>query len=331
MEDAEPATHFAFLRHLALLVNKFLPKQDLTFTETLFNSLISSEKQTIGPATIRTVFWLSKALLLRLAPTTTHILTSLLGLLSSPDQKTSLSTARGFSILLSDDDVLSVANGATIRLLSKQRVFTTVIPLISSRIREVNVAGSDNSTPSLQAPEHTKAAHLTALAGILSTIPTELVMPELPTLLPLLLQSLDLQTSDSIAVRAATLDTLAVIIRENGVAVIEQCGHVHSLVLRLLQTTEIKPSAGGQVVNTPRLRVEALKCLYLLATKQIPTDAATNTRLPPAISPLLSEKSQVLRSLRAVLDDPKRDVRKAAVDARSAWLRGVDDAAEEDD
>lgn len=325
-ETSEPATHLAFLRHLALLVNKFLSKEDLSIAEKLFDSLVSSEKQSYNPATIRTIFWLSKALVLRLAPTTTHVLTSLLGLLSSPDQQTSTSTARGFSILLGDDDVVSTTNGASIRLLCKQRVFTTVIPMISARIREVNVAGNDDSESS-KALDHIKPAHLTALAGILSTISTALVMPELPTLLPLLLQSLDLQTSDSVAVRAATLDTLAVIIRDNGVAVIDKCGHVHSLVVRLLKTTEIK----SDVVNPPRLRADSLKCLYLLAAKQTPGDSAGTARLPPSISPLLPEKIQVLRSLRAVLDDPKRDVRKAAVDARSAWLRSVDDAPEDED
>ncbi|KAJ5232969.1 hypothetical protein N7468_005925 [Penicillium chermesinum] len=322
-ESAEPATHLAYLRHVALLANKFLSKQDLPIAEKLFDSLVSSDQQTISPEKIRVIFWLAKALVLRLALTTTHILNSLLDLLSSSDFKTSNATARGFAILLGEDDVVSATNGASIRLLFKQRVFTTVIPLISSRIRDVNITGSEG-----QAADHIKPAHLTALAGILSTIPPDLVMPELPTLLPLLLQSLDLQTSDSVAVRAATLDTLSVIIRENGVAVIEKCGHVHSLVQRLLKTTELKTSTGA--VNTPRLRVESLKCLHLLATKQIP-DAAQNTSIPASISPLLPEKALVLRSLRAVLDDPKRDVRKAAVDARGAWLRSVDDAPEEED
>ncbi|KAJ5222856.1 uncharacterized protein N7469_009096 [Penicillium citrinum] len=328
-DNIEPATSLAYLRHLALLTNKFLSKQDLNIVEHLFDSLVSQASQSNNPATIRTIFWISKALVLRIAPTTTHILTSLLGLLSSPDQQTSSSAARGFAILLGDDDVLSVTNGAQVRLLAKQRVFTTVVPLISSRIREVNVAGNDDPSAATRASDHIKPAHLTALAGILSTISTTLVMPELPTLLPLLLQSLDLQTADSVAVRAATLDTLAVIIRDNGVAVIDQCGHVSSLVQRLLKTTEIKAGTGS--VNTPRLRVDALKCLYLLATKQIVSESASNARAPPAISPLLPEKNQVLRSLRLVLDDPKRDVRKAAVDARSAWLRGVDDAPEEED
>ncbi|KAJ5766214.1 uncharacterized protein N7511_003830 [Penicillium nucicola] len=329
VSSTEPATHQAYLRHVALLVNKFLSKQDLPIAEKLFDSLVQSSGEKLSPATIRTVFWLSKALVLRLAPTTTHVLTSLLALISSPDQQTSTTAAQGFAILLGEDDIISPTNGATIRLLCRQRLFTTVIPLISSRIREVNIAGTDDSAAATKAPNHIKPAHLTALAGILSTIPTALVMPELPTLLPLLLQSLDLQTADSIAVRTATLDTLAVIIRDNGVVVIDQCGHVSSLVTRLLKTT-VK-NVGPGTVNSPRLRADALRCLNLLATHQTSAGADASTRAPPSISPLLPVKNQVLRSLRAALDDPKRDVRKAAVDARGAWLRGVDDAPEEDD
>ena len=156
-------------------------------------------------------------------------------------------------------------------------------------------------------------------------------MPQLPTLLPLLLQSLDLQTSASVPVRTATLETLAVIIRENGVSVIDEAGHVQSLVTRLLKTASSSspspsspsPADSAVVENPPRLRVDALKCLYLLAkSHEVPTGKG--------LSPLLSVKGQVLRALRVVLDDPKRDVRKAAVDARGAWLRGVDDADDDE-
>ncbi|KAE8351996.1 ARM repeat-containing protein [Aspergillus coremiiformis] len=325
--ECAPATHLAFLRHLALLVNKFLPKSDLGIATELFDTLLPSnaEETTLRPESIRSIFWLSKALVLRLAPKTTDLLTSLLSLLSSPEEVTSMTAARGFSILLREDDVLSATNGANIRLLSKQRVFTTLLPLISGKIREVNVAGSDSPTP-----QHIKPAHLTALSGILSTIPPALVMPELPTILPLLLQSLDLQTSDSQSVRAATLETLAVIIRDNGVGVIEECGHVQSLVTRLLSTAEYKPASEKSVaVNSPRLRVNALKCLFLLA--QAPSSDAPAVAKAGKLSPLLPVKAQVIRSLRFVLDDPKRDVRKAAVDARGAWLRGVDDAPDDDE
>ena len=330
---SEPATNLAFLRHLSLLVNKFLSKEDLHLAAEKFDSLLppGTEDQKLSPAVIKTVFWLSKALVLRLAPTTTDILKTLLSLLLSSDEVTSTTAARGFAVLLSDDEILSPTNGANIRLLSKQRIFTTVIPLISDRIRQVNVAGNNNNNTTT--PSHIKPAHLTALSGILSTIPPPLVMPELPTLLPLLLQSLDLQTADSQPVRAATLETLAVIIRDNGVPVIDECGHVQSLVTRLLNTAAYtSPSSStsnGGAVNSSRLRVEALKCLFLLAhTPQ--TDAPAIARAGK-LSPLLPVKGQVLRSLRMVLDDPKRDVRKTAVDAGGAWLRGVDDAPEEED
>jgi len=328
--STEPATQIALLRHFSLLVNKFLSKQDLSLATEKFDALLppGTEPQTLTPEVIKTTFWLSKALVLRLVPTTTAILTSLLSLLSSADEQTSTTASRGFAILLSDDDILSPTNGANIRLLCKQRVFTTVIPLIANKIRQVNIARNSDSESS-PAPSHIKPAHLTALSGILSTIPPALVMPELPTLLPLLLQSLDLQTSDSHAVRAATLETLAVIIRDNGVSVIDECGHIQSLVTRLLSTAAYNASSAKAAVNPSRLRVDALKCLYLLA--QTPSPDAPAVARAGKLSPLLPVKAQVLRALKLVLDDPKRDVRKAAVDARGAWLRGVDDVEEDED
>ncbi|KAL3478984.1 ARM repeat-containing protein [Aspergillus californicus] len=348
VDGTESATQLAILRHIALLVNKFLPKPDLSIATDLLDSLFTSVTTSSGTETepIKTIFWLSKALILRLAPSTTKILNSLLSLLSSPSETTSTTASRGFAILLKDDDILSQLNGANIRLLSRQRVFTTLIPLISAKIREINITSSDTtSTQNETVSAHIKPAHLTALSGILSTISPTLVMPELPTLLPLLLQSLDLQNADhtSQAVRAATLQTLSVIIRENGVTVIEECGHVQSLVSRLLKTAEYKPAAttlsgsgkgeeGLQqfVVNTPRLRVDALRCLFLLAqtpnAENVPAVAKAGK-----LSPLLPVRNQVLRALKFVLDDPKRDVRKAAVDARGAWLRGIDEASEDED
>ncbi|KAL1965816.1 hypothetical protein VTN77DRAFT_5137 [Rasamsonia byssochlamydoides] len=331
--ESEPAIQLSILRHLALMANKFLPTSGLPLVSEIFNSLLPphSEDAKLTPETIKTIFWLSKALVLRLAPSTTEILSSLLSLLSSSDKVTSETSARGFAIILSPDDVLSTQNGANIRLLSKQRVFSAVVPLISSKIREVNTGDSPS-------PPHIKPAYLTALSGILAAIPPSLVMPELPTLLPLLLQSLDLEDPGSQAVKAATLQTLAVIIRDNGVGVIDESGHVNDLVRRLLKTaTYVKAdtlaaaaaAAVSKTHNNPKLREQALRCLYLLAvSQQPPSDSATNKA---KLSPLLPVKAHVLRSLRTMLDDPKRDVRKAAVDARGAWLRKVSDAPDEDD
>ncbi|KAL4943799.1 hypothetical protein BDV06DRAFT_210741 [Aspergillus oleicola] len=344
ISETSTQTQLALFRHIALIVNKFLPKTELSVATDLVNSLLPTDPSTpITPETIKTIFWLSKALILRLAPSTTQILTSLFSLLSSPSEQTSTAASRSFAILLRDDDVLSPTNGANIRLLAKQRVFTTLTPLISSKIREINISNNTSEpTGSVSgAGAHIKPAHLTALSAILSTIPPTLVMPELPTLLPLLLQSLDLQpdtssttstkknesTTDSTAVRTATLQTLSVIIRESGVSVIDSCGHVSSLVTRLLKTAENVPRGA----NAPRLRVDALRCLFLLAQPPASSEGAPGIAARGKLSPLLGVRKEVLRRLGGVLDDPKRDVRKAAVDARGAWLRGIEEGEEDED
>ncbi|KAK2785746.1 hypothetical protein FQN52_008295 [Onygenales sp. PD_12] len=330
--------HLAMSRHLALLANKFLPTAQLSTASEILTSLIKSEDQTLPSPKIRTIFWLSKALILRLAPSTNEILTSLLALLTSPDPETSTTAARGFALLLSADDVLSPTNGASIRLLSKQRVFTTLIPLISKNVRELNVAAS-STTSATTSSSHTKQAYLTALSGILSTIPSALVMPELPTLLPLLLQSLDLTDAHSQPIKSGTLETLAIIIRDNGVSTIDEVGYVNDLVTRLLRNAihnappPTTSSTAPAAPNTPTIRAQSLQCLLLLATTPVsPTasaEKATGAKARP--SPLLSLKSTVLRALKGALDDPRRDVRKAAVDARAAWFRGVEDAEEDEE
>ncbi|KAK2794638.1 hypothetical protein FQN50_009876 [Emmonsiellopsis sp. PD_5] len=333
--------HLAMSRHLALLANKFLPTAQLSTASEILTSLIKSEDRTLASPKIRTIFWLSKALILRLAPSTTEILTSLLALLTSPDAETSTTSARGFALLLSADDVLSPTNGASIRLLSKQRVFATLVPLISKNVRELNVAAS-SATSTATSSSHTKQAYLTALSGILSTIPSALVMPELPTLLPLLLQSLDLTDALSQPIKSGTLETLAVIIRDNGVSTIDEVGYVNDLVTRLLRnaihnapppTTTTSTTPAPAAPNTPTIRAQSLQCLLLLATTPVsPTasaEKATGAKARP--SPLLSLKSTVLRALKGALDDPRRDVRKAAVDARAAWFRGVEDVEEDEE
>ncbi|OJD17068.1 hypothetical protein AJ78_02816 [Emergomyces pasteurianus Ep9510] len=343
------STHLAFARHVALLVNKFLPTAQLPTAFFALSALIKSSTsmsiltsfKTLTSCTIRTIIWISKALILRLAPSTTEVLNSLLALLSSSDAHTSTTAARGFALLLSPDDVLSSTNGATIRLLSKQRVFSTLIPLISKHVRDLNTGTAAAS----EAPPHAKQAYLTALSGILSTIPSTLVMPELPTLLPLLLQSLDLTDELSQPVKAGTLEKLAVIIRDNGVSVINEVGYIDDLVKRLLKTamhnnaapsTTTATSANSistPTLNTPRIRAQALQCLLLLAQTPGVSDytspTAKDTGAKP--SPLLPLKCAVLRALKFALDDPKREVRKAAVDARAAWLRGVEDIEKDEE
>ena len=216
--------------------------------------------------------------------------------------------ASSFGALLAPEAILSKTNGAQIRLLAPQRVFQTLSPMISAGFRS-----SSQDTE--------KENYLTALSGVIATVPTDIVVPELPTLLPLLLQSLDL--SDQ-RVKISTLETLAVLIARNPSA-LEESGHIPSLTRRLSKTALIAkgPASKDHDPDSPRARHLAVRCLLLMPSHIKGSGSRSN--------PLLPLKREVLRDLMKVLDDPKRDIRKEAVDARSAWLRGVDDVEDDSD
>ncbi|WEW58408.1 hypothetical protein PRK78_003876 [Emydomyces testavorans] len=327
VSEDSPPVQFALVRQLALLINKFLLISDSRIAADILFSLMpsSQENRKITSQVIRTIFWMSKALILRLAPTTTQILSSLVELVASSDPLVKETSAKGFRLLLSADDVLSPANGVNIRLLAKQRAFTTLIPLISERVCVLNTASPGNATALSQRYQE-KQAYLTALSGILSTTPPSLIMPELQTLLPLLLQSLDLTGIDFQPMQMGTLETLSIIIRESGVEAIDEIGYVEDLVTRLLQaaapTTDVQKGANNKSnYNTPQVRQQAVLCLLLLAQPRAVDGDTINVTGNAKPSPLLPLKNRVLKSLKLILDDPKRNVRKSAVDAHVMWLK----------
>ena len=336
----------ASLRQIALYFNKHLPNSRLEVAYELLARCHRSLESTRNIIWLRLIFIIAKALILRLAPGSNIVLADLVSLLHSGPisgaEKTGKASnsveigkvaAHGFRILLSDDEIISKTNHAQIRLLAPQHLFHTLIPLISSRFKQ-----SSN--------QDEKENCLIALSGIISTVPSELVISEFSTLLPLLLQSLDLQQE---IVKTATLETLAVIIARSPSA-LEESGHVPALVKRLLTTATITmprtgngheaghsldgaiydgymQSKGKQppptATDMPKVRRIAVRCLLLMPA-HISTISSSRS------NPLLALKRDVLQGLMKALDDPKRDVRKEAVDARAAWIRGVDDAHEDD-
>ena len=352
--SAEPIQQ-ASLRQIALYLNKHLPSSRLEVANELIATCHKSLASTGKLIWVRLIFVIAKALILRSAPNSSTILADLVSLLysgplssnekaaaglSSHDLlETSRVAAYGFRTLLSDDEILSMANHAQIRLLAPQRIFQTLIPLIATRFKK-----SSNSIE--------KENCLIALSGIISAVPSELVMSDFSTLLPLLLQSLDLHQE---TVRIATLETFAVMIARSPSA-LEESGHVPALVKRLLSTATVsKPGttsvwgtgnepAGGNADGSIRSMMQnssgapqpqriatdvsnvrrlAVRCLLLMPAH---IAAGSGSRS----NPLLALKPAVLQGLMKALDDPKRDVRKEAVDARAAWIRGVDDVHEDD-
>lgn len=215
IEDV-PIIRNTILRQIALITNKFLTLDEIRFaTDLLWDSSKGLfEAENLTENSVRIIFWIAKGLILRLARTE-ELLERLMDLLSNPEL--GLMSGRGFGVLLAPDEILSKENGATIRLLAKQKVFNLCIPRIAKDIRLVETS--------------TKPSYLTALSGILQHIPTEVVMTEIEALLPLLLQSLDLEDA---GVKAATIESLIIISQNNSKAIEE---HMTSVVNRLLRCT----------------------------------------------------------------------------------------------
>ncbi|KAI9824266.1 MAG: hypothetical protein M1832_002073 [Thelocarpon impressellum] len=292
--ETAPAVRLALLRQLCLITNKWLPSDDVDTIRNIFDAqfdvladiqadVTSGEKDLheSGQNALRIAFWLTKALVLRADSRANALLDRLIRILAHYTH--GASAGRGFSILLAPDDLINKPNHVIVRLLHRQRLFAHCVPQLASSFREaVNL---------------TKPNYLVALAGILGHVPGEVVLPSLDTLSPLLLQSLDLAEAD---VKAATINTLTVTVRESAIAVEE---HVASLIARLLGAATTRNGT-----NPPRVRLSALSCLRLF---------------PTAFRPelLLPYKKQVTKRLTDVLDDPKRHVRKEAVDCRAAWFR----------
>ena len=275
-----PPVRQAILRQIGLLTNKFLLPQETHAVLGVLNSLTLglSETTSAPENAVRIVFWLAKGLILRLDHTN-EILDRLLNLLSI--RECGLASAHGFGLLLAPDEVLTSDNGARIRLLAKQKVFNICVPSI---IQDFRIA-----TPAI------KSHYLIALSGILKHMPTGVILQGTDTILPLLLQSLDVEDPD---VKAATIQTLIVVSQEKNQAVE---GHVGSLISRLLQCV------ASPMINPVNVRQNALRCL-----RGFPGRVKDSTLLP--------YKSIVTRGLLNVLDDPKRQVRKEAVECRAIWF-----------
>lgn len=280
IEDV-PVIRQTLLRQIALLINKFGSAQDIRHALEILDRLLNELSNTARSAgnALLVIFWIAKALISRLS-NVSEIMERLLGLLSN--KVYGKHSAQCFEIILTQDEIFSKENGVTIRLLARQRVFNICIPSISQQFRSADTSMKSN--------------YLVALSGLLKSMPMDVFMPEVESLLPLLLQSLDLDDFD---VKQATIQSLTVVSLESPI-VVE--GHVGSLVERLLK------AANDSRVGSASIRSSALECL-----RNFPGKVKDSSLLP--------YKNLVTRSLMPVLDDPKRRVRKAAVECRAKWFK----------
>lgn len=280
----QPLVRLAALRHASLIANKYIPSTSLaeSFAQTS-TDVASLLGQSRTAETIVLAFAIVKGLTIqgKSAKFTSTYLQSLLELLA--DNTYGNVVARGFVTLLAPDDILTKENHCLISGLYKQRTFSQTVPAISAAFKSADAAVKPN--------------YLVALSGVLRWLPYSITESSLSSLVPLLLQSLDLQDQAHQEVKAATLSTVEAIIASSPSHLSE---HASSVITRLLACT-------AAPVNTAAVRQASLKCLTL-----VPLSFKLEIVVP--------FRRQVVNKLMICLDDRKRIVRSEAVKCRAAWL-----------
>ncbi|ORX91539.1 ARM repeat-containing protein [Basidiobolus meristosporus CBS 931.73] len=267
------------------IVNKWTSASDFEgFVKGDINKLreilLHAEDIALRVKALEILQWVSRALVLRTHSAGFQLATDMCGLLNQA--QLGKQVANGFETLIGDNEwVLDKSSFCTVRLLHKQRFFNHCLPMI--------LDGFTNS------PEGVKENYLIALSQILVSVPKQVLLSSISSLLPLLLSSLNFPEA---GLKASTLHTLSILIEETPQLVTE---HVSTILPLLLQLT-LRESSNSMVV-----RINALKCLSLVAGK-IPYDV------------LHPYKSQILKELLKPVDDTKRIVRKEAVICRNRWF-----------
>ncbi|KIW07731.1 uncharacterized protein PV09_01661 [Verruconis gallopava] len=279
-EKLTPGIKVACLQHLSLVLNKYVPSAELKQTldalvhgqNDLFSSMFTR------PSSVQTIFAIAKALVLRNSSSLNDIFSSLTSTLM--DSQVGTTVAHGFATLLQPDEILTKENHCTISPLHKQKTFAMLVPDITSGFRA--------------AAMETKKNYLIALAGIIRSLPYAVLEPQLSSLTPLLLQTLEVSGEED--VRAGTIETIMVIITENP-KIMEE--HVSGLISRLLTCSSSRTSSAT-------VRAKGLKCLALV------------TQLRAEL--IIPYRKQVIKKLIVPLDDKKRVVRQEAVKCRAKWI-----------
>lgn len=235
-------------------------------------------------------------------------------LFSSP--RTGKEAARAIGLVAqAEDGILSKDNGATIRLLYRQKFFAYLLPRIIEGYRSA-------SPPGGQADEEGQSIYLIALASILPSMPRQITTERLDEIFPLLIRALDLPDSQARWSAATTL-TLAAALgkkerdeeirsgstrsdgqgKRGGSSLDLVQDHLSTLVSRLLSISQPSKDSPAEV------RIASLRCLSTIGRCV-------------AESLLKNQAGKVLKGLNGPgwgVDDPKRAVRMEGVDCKAVW------------
>ncbi|KAI8092187.1 Dos2-interacting transcription regulator of RNA-Pol-II-domain-containing protein [Gilbertella persicaria] len=225
--------------------------------------------------------WITKALVLCTHPLGYELTNKLIEWCG--DNTAGLQAPQGFHVVIGEDELaLTKTTFAITTILYKQRFFSFCLPKLLEGFRSTQ---DDTIKPN----------YLIALSHVLRNVPKQILLSELPPLVPLLIESLALEDGE---LKVSTLDTFSLAVEEASDVIAPQIRTILPSLLALL---------GPDLQNSIRVRVAALACLA-----KFPMFVAKDALLPHV--------QFVIRQLKTPLDDKKRVVRKEAVDCRSKWF-----------
>ena len=225
--------------------------------------------------------WITKALVMRNHIQQTVFLKFLVDTLH--DSELASSAADGFKLILCDDSkltdgIFSNTSGATRTVMYQQRFFTMSLPLL---LADYHNAGSEM-----------KRSYVIALSHLMQFVPHQILLPEIPCLMPVLLQSLN---SEQPLIWLTILHTLTELIVDN--SKIFQ-SYLDDLLPKVLALSAYRPMM--------KVRIAALHCIAELSVMPVHL--------------ILPHHHKVLHQLGLAIDDHKRLVRQEAAAARCRWF-----------
>ncbi|KZP21037.1 ARM repeat-containing protein [Athelia psychrophila] len=232
---------------------------------------------------IRTWIWVSKALVVRSHPEAMSFVNKLFDILG--DRDVGSYAANGIGEIAGPDDTLTKQNYAIVKILYAQKYFNTLLPRL--------IGGATSNTPQEQLP------YLVALTSLIRFAPQRTYEHQMSTLMPLLIRGLGLPDAK---IRADVIETLLAAVGKEPTEDPSISEHASTLVSAMLNNC-----ITAEMAST-RVRVAAVRYLGIL-----PTVVRYDILHP--------HKPTVLSVLAKVLDDPKRVVRKEAVDTRTIWFK----------
>ncbi|PBK99659.1 ARM repeat-containing protein [Armillaria gallica] len=249
--------------------------------ETFASNRLSDTALTVPQRQQGVAAWvhICKALLVQSHPLTLDFADRLFGVFG--DESIGWDAAKAIGQVVEPGDVLSKGNHAVIKILHVQRFVSKILPRI--------IAGANDASRLNE-----QISNLVALASLIKSISKPLYSQQMPTLIPLLLRGLDLPDE---SIHANVIDTFIAAAEGDTPEQSLVAEHVPSLISKMLKNSSLR--------DMPSMRVRIAATRYLAILPQI-----------VRYDILHPYKSQVVKELAKVLDDPKRAVRKEAVDAR---------------